>query len=528
MVNHKRDLLISLIVMTVALPLLDYRSKHGGEWGDEGIFLGGAERVLKGEVIYRDFQHNYPPGRSFTLALMLDQFGRNISVVRSLWTIFHVLAVGFAFVVARRLMSIPFAIFTAFTVMANCVFLNKTAELFLAAAILTVLMRVVEGRTKDIAAGLWLAFLGHYRHDVAVFGILLFPVAIGLRVWVDAERTEPFALALRARLMAAWPFIAGAVIGAAPLVTYLYANDALRIAFRELALSGFVANQTLSRDFPSMFDESGILAGFASLQAIYYIPPATYLVCLIVALRGLKSTGTDRLRNAKLLVIVLFGSMLFLQVLPRSDLGHLNKAYVPTHILVGAMIAFSWAAVARSRATLRVVGAISLVVSVAFAGSYLYHLSYSRLSSLGSLYLRKVNYATIYFPNGIMKMRPSQKHIWREIISNMRPYKNKRREYLVTYPAGASINFLCGMENPLPFDTLRPGELAGADRGDLIPNHPDILNEIFARLEEVKPRFLLDLGEATNPELVERMEDFANRNGYEVMRGNRISFFRRR
>jgi len=114
----------------MALPLLDFRAKHGGEWGDEGIFIGGAERVLAGEIIYRDFQHNYPPGRSFTLAGMFALFGKDLSVVRSLWTLFHVLAVGFAFVVARRLMSIPFAIFVSFTVMTNCVFQNKTLSSF--------------------------------------------------------------------------------------------------------------------------------------------------------------------------------------------------------------------------------------------------------------------------------------------------------------------------------------------------------------------------------------------------------------
>ena len=513
--------------MAIALPLLAFRAKHGGEWGDEGIFIGGAERVLDGKVIYRDFQHNYPPGRSFTLAGMFALFGKDLSVVRSLWTLFHVLAVGFAFVVARRLMAIPFAIFVSFTVMTNCVFLNKTAELFLAAAILIVLMRAVEGRTKDIVAGLWLAFLGHFRHDVAVFGILLFPVALGLKVWTDTARTEPFVRALRTRLLKAWPFLAGAILGALPFTTYLIVNDALSIAFRELTLSGYVANQTLARDFPILFNDEGFIAGIASIRAVYFVPPITYLACIIIAVRGLRPSGEDRAKYAKLLVVVLFGAMLFVQVLPRSDLGHLNKAYVPAHILVGALIAFSAGAIKRASGALRIAAVAALLISISFAGSYLNHLSYRRQSSLGSILIQQKNYTPIRFPRGTVLMRASQIHIWREIVSNLRQYSGKDGEYLVTYPAGASINFLSNIENPLNFDTLRPGELAGADRGELIPNHPEVIDEIFARIEETKPRFLLDIGEKTNAELVKRMENYANKNGYEVMRGNRISFFRR-
>jgi len=514
-------------MMAIALPLLAFRAKHGGEWGDEGIFIGGAERVLNGEVIYRDFQHNYPPGRSFTLAAMMSLFGKDLSVIRSLWTIFHVLAVGFSFVVARRLMPTPFACFTALTVMGNCVFLNKTAELFLAAAILTVLMRVVEGRTKDIVAGLWLAFLGHFRHDVAVFGMLLFPVALGLRVYADSARTEPFLRALRVRLAKAWPFLAGALLGALPFITFLIVNDAFTIAFRELTLSGYVANQTLSRAFPILIGEEGIIASLLSIEAIFYIPPVAYVICAVLALRGLRTGATDRERSAKLLIVAMFGAMLFVQVLPRSDLGHLNKAYVPAHILVGALIAYSVQLIQRRPGAMRVAGALALVCSLALAGSYIGHLSYSRQSSLGSIIRLSARYAPIRFPRGVVRMRPAQREVWKEIIANMRVYSGKQGEYLVTYPAGVTVNFLVNIDNPLPFDTFRPGELAGADRGDLIPNNPEVLDEIFARIEETKPRFLLDIGENTNPEFVKRMERYAKRNGYEVLRGNRMSFFRR-
>ncbi|MCZ6485440.1 MAG: glycosyltransferase family 39 protein, partial [Acidobacteria bacterium] len=49
---------------------------------DEGIVVYAAERILKGEIPYRDFWGIYPPGQFYTLALAFKLFGTSLLVER--------------------------------------------------------------------------------------------------------------------------------------------------------------------------------------------------------------------------------------------------------------------------------------------------------------------------------------------------------------------------------------------------------------------------------------------------------------
>ncbi|MCZ6877710.1 MAG: hypothetical protein O7G29_06180, partial [Acidobacteria bacterium] len=49
---------------------------------DEGIVVYAAERILKGEIPYRDFWGIYPPGQFYTLALAFNFFGTSLMVER--------------------------------------------------------------------------------------------------------------------------------------------------------------------------------------------------------------------------------------------------------------------------------------------------------------------------------------------------------------------------------------------------------------------------------------------------------------
>ena len=50
---------------------------------DEGIVLQGAERILRGEVLYRDFFSFLTPGSYYLLALLFKLFGNSLMVARS-------------------------------------------------------------------------------------------------------------------------------------------------------------------------------------------------------------------------------------------------------------------------------------------------------------------------------------------------------------------------------------------------------------------------------------------------------------
>ena len=72
---------------------------------DEGIVLQGAERILRGEVLYRDFFSFLTPGSYYLLALLFKLFGNSLMVARSTLVLYGGVFTAFAYFVARRVSS---------------------------------------------------------------------------------------------------------------------------------------------------------------------------------------------------------------------------------------------------------------------------------------------------------------------------------------------------------------------------------------------------------------------------------------
>jgi 4-amino-4-deoxy-L-arabinose transferase-like glycosyltransferase len=69
---------------------------------DEGIVLQGAERILHGQVPYRDFFTFYTPGAFYLTAFALRIFGDSFAVARALIVLFGASFSTIAYVLARR------------------------------------------------------------------------------------------------------------------------------------------------------------------------------------------------------------------------------------------------------------------------------------------------------------------------------------------------------------------------------------------------------------------------------------------
>jgi 4-amino-4-deoxy-L-arabinose transferase-like glycosyltransferase len=188
---------LAAALFVISAWLLSYRIYAVHELGDEGYFVNAAMRILSGEIIYRDFQHNYPPGRMYVLALLIKLFGQDLSVVRAFWVACHSASVAVGFCVARRMMSLPLALCVGVVIIANSVSQNKAVELLVAALILLLLARSWEGKHSDFAAGVWLGCLTYFRHDVAVMGCMVFFLQTLLQAYLD-PRDARYSIRLRA------------------------------------------------------------------------------------------------------------------------------------------------------------------------------------------------------------------------------------------------------------------------------------------------------------------------------------------
>jgi len=72
---------------------------------DEGIILQGAQRIVEGQVLYRDFFSYFTPGSYYLLALLFKVFGNSMLVARTALAVYGACFSVFTYLVARRVCS---------------------------------------------------------------------------------------------------------------------------------------------------------------------------------------------------------------------------------------------------------------------------------------------------------------------------------------------------------------------------------------------------------------------------------------
>lgn len=77
---------------------------------DEGIVLQGAQRILAGQVLYRDFFSFYTPGSYYALALVFKIFGSSLPAARTALALTGAILSSITYLLARRVCSRPIAL----------------------------------------------------------------------------------------------------------------------------------------------------------------------------------------------------------------------------------------------------------------------------------------------------------------------------------------------------------------------------------------------------------------------------------
>ena len=111
---------IALGVFTVSLLYLGLFRSYTSIDPDEGIILQGAQRILEGQVLYRDFFSYFTPGSYYFLALIFKIFESSLVVARTVLVIYGGLFSVFTYLMARRVCSRGFALFAAYLVTLTC------------------------------------------------------------------------------------------------------------------------------------------------------------------------------------------------------------------------------------------------------------------------------------------------------------------------------------------------------------------------------------------------------------------------
>jgi hypothetical protein len=111
---------IALGVFVVSSLYLCLFWDHTNMNGDEGIALQGAQRILQGQMLYRDFFSFYTPGSYYWQALLLKLFGNSILVARAALVFYGGVFSTLTYLTARRICFRWSALFAAYLVALTC------------------------------------------------------------------------------------------------------------------------------------------------------------------------------------------------------------------------------------------------------------------------------------------------------------------------------------------------------------------------------------------------------------------------
>lgn len=344
---------------------------------DEGYLLDGVERLMDGQLIYRDFHHTYAPGRFYTVAAAFRVFGKNIMVERYILVFFQALKCSLAFMIVAALSGSWLALLAPALLMLapgpwHKVFFSSLGFL----ALYAMIRSLRSPPRRLILTGIVIGICAVFRQDVAGFAVI--GGVIGMVIDAITNRghndTDPPPAGRRGVWQDLGARVAGLLLGIAiigiPVLLFFHFQSALGPMFQKMTREGMIDNMTNRIAYPSITAVGGVdrwyLANVLPVRLLFYLPFAVYFLALITVIR--RTAGRRwTLGMTKFAVVLLISLMAFNQSIWRSDLGHLLQSmqYV---LLVASLLVVSassglkahW----KSRPRLKSAARISLVLVI--------------------------------------------------------------------------------------------------------------------------------------------------------------------
>jgi len=316
---------------------------------DEGILLTDAHLISLGDVPYRDFYSNYPPGSYLAIVALWKVFGVSVAVERALGVLAHLAIACSAGWVVALVRGTRFSTPTAGAVLVWLAWLGTPAYAWLLALACALLACGLTLRAPQRASrGAWtlagaaLGAVGCFRHDLFVYLVAsLMAVAatwvlVGRRGRIARAEWTPAAwAALGAALPLALLWLPTlALAGPGPVVDDLYRTQLDHVmparALPMPELTTLVSLPPLPFPVPAFIGR-----GYETAVALTLVGPLLALLALALAPRlGLRS----RLGPA---LLVALSAAVIPQMAGRSDPYHAFLA-VPPALLVLCALVESW------------------------------------------------------------------------------------------------------------------------------------------------------------------------------------------
>lgn len=147
----KIDILILLVIVALTLFLYSLNYNKGISLHDEGRDLCAFEKVLNGQMPYRDFRWVHGPAALYLHSFIFKLFGVNLLYIRQMLIIVIILVLIFSYLLARLIMPRLYSAMAALVAVGYYGFPQYTSDhiygtLFGLIAVMSILKFVVEGR----------------------------------------------------------------------------------------------------------------------------------------------------------------------------------------------------------------------------------------------------------------------------------------------------------------------------------------------------------------------------------------------
>jgi hypothetical protein len=332
--------LVSFAVQAASLPRVIFNIY------DEGLIVFGAQRVLEGDIPYRDFWSLYAPGQFYAVAGLFSLFGSSVLVER-LWDVaVRAAVVAFGFMWARRLKARAYAYAASVTILlilAGAGFHGfPIIHALLFGLISGYLVLAGSGAAQPtayfVAAGALAGVAALFRHDIGFYVFAAEALALACRPIIAQSGHS---LNKPARKLLALG--GGAVVVVAPVAIWLLMNvpaHDLWFSLFDYVMTTYPAVRGMP--FPDPPNPRSLLSGTQSAadfneSALIYFPLAAAAMGIVHVLRAARKqpeSSEQSLQSFGVLLLSLMSMFLYLKGMVRVSSLHLLQSIVPAVLLV--------------------------------------------------------------------------------------------------------------------------------------------------------------------------------------------------
>lgn len=424
--------------------------RYGINLLDEGYLLDPITRILAGQTPYKDFIHQYPPGRFYFFALLFRIFEPGILLTRVVWITVIITSLVLMYLLGTKIMSRGYAVIPPLLYLLAPGPWQKSLFVFfvlLNALVAASLATGCYSKGRIIRIGVLAGVTFLFRQDVGVYALITYTAALLLS---DSSPKD----GLRALAFLG----AGAFLPVLSASIFFFSQGALVDFVSQVLFAGAEGARKNSLPFPpllpllprslaDLFEIPGRLA--------FYLPPVIMVATATYAVAGIRIRGRFDNTRKILLVLVIMAFLAFRLNLLRTHVLHLFQV-VPVPSIMFVFLVY------RFINRLDKAGDRVLVILARF--------TFAALILSSGLFLLKLGH--FQFPNSIMvrirqdtpvKVGKDTLYLNRfraENISRVTAYVEKtveKGEPILCIPDIPIFYFMTGRPNPTRFELFRPG-----------------------------------------------------------------------